>query len=348
MGQPRWTVWMAGVALLLAWGGLHVQADELDDPVTPDAEATAPAMDEPAPEGAPEDAADGAEAGREPHDRPDRPDPRSGRRTAARSESQVNQKLRMLESFRDQIIREMKLEGELVEEVNLIFADHLDYLRERSTDNTDDRRERAEEIREVVEEMRAARQDGDVEEVRRLRDRLVELRRSSTEFDLEHEELFDMLREAFDDEQIVVFDRLAEQFELRLQGPNRRDTAASRMRRALAKLELSPEQRMQTRRLLAEYGREMRTARGDAERLRAMEDELYNALLDELDEGQAERFERTMEELAAQGKQPHRGPRGPREAGGSADAPAPADDPEAEAAYDDEVGEYDEGGEVPE
>ena len=216
--------------------------------------------------------------------------------------------LRMLDSFKKEIVGALDLDEELAGEVSELFDEHAAGIREGMEDLRQQRRDNAERIRELVRELREAQANEDPERADELRQEIVALRQRPAGATPDHEELFDSVRELLDEEQIETFDEYARRFDERLSGPEE-DAAGSirHLRRALDVVELSAEQRAQTRDLLSATMREVRSARHDAERVKELESAARDDIIELLDDEQAEKFQEALLKLAREeGKSPKR------------------------------------------
>jgi len=236
-------------------------------------------------------------------------DAEPGRNT---SPGQVNRKVRnpamdevkRLEKLYDLTLEELALRDEQVRAVNELFEDQIEAVRELARDLERRARDNAAEIREVEELIAEARRDRDRDELRRLARELRELRGSDARLWEMAREFHNEVSEELDEEQASTFQKL-----IRMTVPGSRQQEGSLntvrlMRRALREVRLDAEQNEAIRRHFRAFMEQQRNSRqeGRQNTLDDQIDELYDAILKELDDEQAARFEETLEKLEEQMK----------------------------------------------
>ncbi len=204
----------------------------------------------------------------------------------------------MIKQFENEITRVLEMDEDQATEVNEIFKDFIEGLSEEAEDRREARRENAEIIRELVDEMREAQRERDMETVREIREEISELRgeHARGKESIETEDFFEQIREVLTEDQIENFDPLADRLSKRLAGPQK--PAQSKIRvfqKATNSMNLPADQLATIRQLLAEFSRENRNVRGpEAEEAEA---ELFESILEELDDDQASEFVQKVDEF---------------------------------------------------
>jgi len=225
--------------------------------------------------------------------------PQRGARRPGSNAGNRNRNVVLLEAFRDEVKRTLQADAETTEGIDEIFAEHIEEAVAATQDSADDRKEQAVEIRDLVAELREAQRDNDRDRVAELRDQITELRKdAAVEQTVAVEEIEAAMHELLDEEQFAKFEQISRKYESRfIRSREAGDQALQRIRTALASLELTPEQRERCRSLFIEFGRKVRQYRGDEARSLEEAAALRDAILDELDDEQAEVFENQLAEL---------------------------------------------------
>lgn len=208
----------------------------------------------------------------------------------------------MLKQFEGEVARSLKLDEDEVTELGDVFAEFIDELNDGMQANREAKQEKAEIIRELVDEMREAQQDQDIDRVQEIRQEISDLRgeNEGEAEGLDHEALYEQIRELLTDEQIEKFDPLADRFTQRLTGPKKKAKSKVKLyRKAVNSIDLAEEQRANIRRIFVEASREARGSRGrgSAAGIEEADEALLDSILDELDEDQAREFMQKVEEM---------------------------------------------------
>ncbi|NOX58391.1 MAG: HAD-IG family 5'-nucleotidase [Planctomycetes bacterium] len=221
----------------------------------------------------------------------------TGSRTPRRN---LAKDIRLIKQFEVEISRALELDEESAEEVSEVFREYIGELAADTESDREAKRERTGAIRELVDEMRDAQKDRDTERVQELREEISELRgtRDDQAEPRDHEALYEEIRELLNEEQLGIFDPLADRFTKRLNGS--RSAARSKLRlyrSATNALDLSGDQRANVRRLFVEASKEQRAAKAKGVSTEESDAILFDALLDELDEDQVKDFTRKVADL---------------------------------------------------
>ncbi len=221
--------------------------------------------------------------------------------------------INMLKQFEGEVSRSLKLDEDAATDLADIFRDFIDELSEEMEASREEKQETAEIIRELVDEMREAQQDQDIERVQEIREEISELRgeHEGPAEDLDHEALYDQIREILTDEQLEQFEPLADRFTQRLAVPKGpMESKAKLYRKAVNSIDLAEEQRANIRRIFVEASRDAGNPknRGKANATEEADEALLDSILDELDEDQAREFMNKVEEM----ERMHRGGRADR------------------------------------
>jgi hypothetical protein len=220
------------------------------------------------------------------------PDREEARRVSSREMA------RMLDDFYDELIKALNADEEFAEELSALFDEHIEEMREQEAAYEKSRREHADAMRALVREMREAHEQGDRERAAELRKEISELRRKGAVANDAHLKLFDEIRGMLDEEQIPVFDKLAAEFNERLnQGEDGR-SAVRLLHRAVGMLELSDEQKERIRNIFLQARRDAREAEDSQEGRERLAESIKKMIVEELDEDQVAEFNRKLEELA--------------------------------------------------
>jgi hypothetical protein len=228
--------------------------------------------------------------------------PVRGRREAAMRGAR-NRNVVLLEAFREEVKRVLQPDEETAGLIEEIFAEHIEEAKTSNEHSAEDRREQASEIRDLVAELREAQREGDTDRMVALRERITDLRRSTQEEQgtVALDELEDQMHEVLAAEQFELFEKIARKYEPRfLRSNNTSEQTLLRMRSALAAVNLDPEQRTITRRLLVEHGRKIRQVRNNEDKATEEVQALRDAITNELDPDQADAFEQRLAELDRQ------------------------------------------------
>lgn len=221
----------------------------------------------------------------------------AGVEPAARPAPNRARQINMLKQFESELTRTLEMGEEQATEVSEIFEEFIEDLNAEVDDRREVQRENAEMIRELVDEMREAQQDRDMERVREIREEISALRseHASADESFDPEELFEILREVLTEDQIEKFDPLADRFKKRLEGPKKQEKSKLRIyQKAVNAINLPEDQLSDIRRIFVDFakvnrGAKSATAEADAE--------LYDLIIDELDEDQAREFAQKVEEM---------------------------------------------------
>jgi hypothetical protein len=204
----------------------------------------------------------------------------------------------MLKQFEGEITRALEMDEDQASEVSAVFRDYIEGLTEEVDDLRDERRENAEIIRELVDEMREAQKDRDMDRVREIREEISELRgeHANTDEPLDPEEFFEELRELMTDDQIEKFDPLADRLAQRLAGPKKPEKSKLKIyQKAAHSINLPEDQMMTIRHIFADFAKESRGAKGAVSA--DADEELLELILGELDEDQAREFMQKVDDL---------------------------------------------------
>ncbi|HRX86736.1 MAG TPA: hypothetical protein P5572_17055 [Phycisphaerae bacterium] len=258
----------------------------------------------------------------------------------------------LLDAFREEVKRVLQADEETNGYIDDIFAEQLDALQQEAGDVAEQRREQANEMRDLVGELRDAQRDGDTDRIEKLREQITNLRRDvSSEQTVDLVKLEADMREVLDDAQFERYLSIQKKYEPRFtrsKDPNQ--AALQRVRRALVGVDLSPEQRDRIRELFTETAQTLRRVSNDKDRAAQVVDDMIDSVFDQLDDNQADAFDRKLTELEQQenaGRKDRRVGQPVAVEPGVADpgAPAPADDEQsAEQAAEQGV---DDGGALP-
>ena len=201
-----------------------------------------------------------------------------------------------LRKLHQRVIADLHLDDEQKDIIDEIFEDYFADLQEKIEAQRQSRRDSARQIRELIQDLRDARRDGDDESVKALREQIAEARTAIQFPPLDHGAFFDEIRAELDDDQMARLDLMIRQMER----PNRtsaRFEGIQRIRRAVESLELSPDQQRDTREIYLRMQREAREAGTDEQAIKQVEQSTIDAILDILDDQQADRFEQRLDEL---------------------------------------------------
>lgn len=234
----------------------------------------------------------------------------AGVKPASKPSPNRARQISMLKQFEAEITRALEMDEDQATEVSEIFQEFIEDLSAEADDRREDRRENAELIRELVDEMRDAQKDRDMERVREIREEIAELRseHGSADESFDPDELFEILREVMSEDQIETFDPLADRFKKSLEGPKKEEKSKLRLyQKAVNAINLPEDQLATIRRIFVDFAKENRGEKGVSEDADA---ELYNSILDELDEDQAREFTQKVEEFE---RMQSRGAKGARE-----------------------------------
>jgi len=228
------------------------------------------------------------------------------RRPGASSPAREMAKLRRLHA---QMPRELDLDEEQIEIVAEIFDEHFEKLKSAQSEQREARRQNTDRIRQLIQELKEARQSGDDQLAADLRSQIADLRGGGDGDESQHTELFDEIRAELDDVQVEKFDRMIVRLDQPIRQSNRFD-GIQRIRRAAESLDLEPDQRQDMRELFIKMQRDAREAGNDAEALQRVEDSSIEAVLDLLYDDQIDPFEERLEALQEREEQPaiKRGP----------------------------------------
>ncbi|MEZ6085401.1 MAG: hypothetical protein R3E58_16020 [Phycisphaerae bacterium] len=233
----------------------------------------------------------------------------AGVKPASKPSPNRARQISMLKQFEAEITRALEMDEDQATEVSEIFQEFIEDLSAEADDRREDRRENAELIRELVDEMRDAQKDRDMERVREIREEIAELRseHGSADESFDPDELFEILREVMSEDQIETFDPLADRFKKSLEGPKKEENPSFASTKSRQCHQPSEDQLATIRRIFVDFAKENRGEKGVSEDADA---ELYNSILDELDEDQAREFTQKVEEFE---RMQSRGAKGARE-----------------------------------
>lgn len=204
--------------------------------------------------------------------------------------------LQLLEKFQRDLVSAIEPEDELKEELGAVFDDYLGEVRDQVAESRDRRRERADNVRELMRKMKEAQADGDTDRARELREEVTSLRQRDGAAHYVHTELFAELRETIGESDQEKLDALVTEFESHLsQSPQRRPNRINLMERVVTTLQLSDEQRDVVREILDDAKREAAQL-GEEER-DELASSVQHAIIDELDEEQADAFSKRLDEM---------------------------------------------------
>lgn len=222
------------------------------------------------------------------------------RRTGMKSPARQMAKLRRLQA---QMPRELELDEEQVDIMTDIFDEYFEGLEAVQAEQREARRANADRVRELIQQLREARQSGDDQLAADLRTQITDLRTGGEDNQADYSELYDEIRAELDDDQIQKFDQMIARLDQPIRQSNRFD-GVQRIRRAAESLDLEPEQQRDLRELFIKMQRDAREAGDDAEALQRVEESSIEAIKDLLYDDQIEPFEARLEELKQQQGRP--------------------------------------------
>lgn len=210
-----------------------------------------------------------------------------------------NRNVVLLEAFREEVKRVLQADEQTNADLDDIFGDYIEEQQQESGEAAEQRREQASQMRDMVAELRDAQRDGDRERIEDLRARITEMRKSTSE-----EQTVDLaalqsdVREVLDDGQFERYMTIQQKYESRFsRSKNTNEQAMQRLRQALASVTLSDEQREHARELFVQYTQKVRQLRSDQEKAAEAVQELRDTLMEQLDDNQADAFEQKLTEL---------------------------------------------------
>lgn len=224
--------------------------------------------------------------------------PRKADRKSKRPTSPARE-MAKLRRLHEKLPRELDLDEEQAEIVDEIFEEYFDAMKQDMEAQREARRSNASEVRELIQQLRAARQSGDDDLVSELRGQIAEMRTGNQDAEINHDKLFEEIRAELDEDQLQKFEAMIKRLDQPAPAASRYQ-GIQRIRRAAEGLDLTPEQQRDTREIFVQMQRDIREAGADPQATQEVEDAAIESILDILDDDQAEEFENKLEALQVQ------------------------------------------------
>ena len=183
----------------------------------------------------------------------------------------------------------------LIEQLDLTEEQQREFVEIRR-ENSEQQRNRWEDIRPLMDEMREAREAGDEQRLDEIRAQFEEMRAGNRRGG-GNEVLLDALRDILDDDQRSILEEYREQNNRRFGRDDRRRRAPDvrSIIQAAKRLDLDSVQKDDLREIEQVAGREQREVRRDREALAELTARVRREIMDILDDDQKREFERAIE-----------------------------------------------------
>ncbi len=228
---------------------------------------------------------------------PEQPVQHGFSRVPERQAGLTDEQRHRLEQFEDELFDKLNLDDDQAAAIESYFNDVLAEPEQMTPEEQRQQRlERSERMRELVDEMRDAQRNQDRDRAMQLREEISKLRQRSAGRP-SMQQLVDNIRGKLDEDQLPKFDRIVADYSDLLREPEQPEVVLRRYHRAAQLIGPSPEQQTQIRDIIVEATRNIRTPEregGDtAEYLKSVKDDIIGVL----DDQQAARFEEKLAEL---------------------------------------------------
>ena len=183
----------------------------------------------------------------------------------------------------------------LIEQLDLTEEQQREFVEIRR-ENSEQQRNRWEDIRPLMDEMREAREAGDEQRLDEIRAQFEEMRAGNRRGG-GNEVLLDALRDILDDDQRSILEEYREQNNRRFgrDDRRRREPDVRSIIQAAKRLDLDSVQKDDLREIEQVAGREQREVRRDREALAELTARVRREIMDILDDDQKREFERAIE-----------------------------------------------------